>query len=94
MIVGTVFNEQGYAFPGVRVRIRRKGEKKIRYELYTNSRGEFVVRVPEGIEYEVDVTQKKYKEQTELVAAKVEDVQKRLSFKLELITPAKSGESK
>lgn len=94
LILGTVFNEGGYAFPGVRVRIRRKGEKKFRCEMYTDSRGEFAVRVPDGIEYEVVVAQKKYKEQTEVVAAKVEDVQKRLSFKLEPIAPAKSGASK
>ena len=93
LILGTVFNEQDFAFPGVRVRIRRKGEKKFRYEVYTNSRGEFAVGVPDGIEYEVVVTQKKYKEQSQVIAAKLEDVQKRLSFKLEPIT-AKSGASK
>jgi hypothetical protein len=94
LILGTVFNEKAYAFPGVEVRIRRKGEKKFRYEMYTNSRGEFAVRVPEGIEYEVVVTQKKYKEQTQEVAANMADVQKRLTFKLETIAPAKSGGSK
>ena len=94
LILGTVFNEGGYAFPGVEVRIRRKGEKKFRYEVYTNSRGEFAVRVPVGIEYEVVVAQKKYKEQTVVVAAKLEDVQRRLSFKLEPVAPAKSGASR
>jgi len=94
LILGTVFNEAGYAFPGVEVRIRRKGEKKFRYGMYTNWRGEFAVRVPVGIEYEVVVAQKKYKEQTEVVAAKLEDVQRRLSFKLEPLAPAKPGVSK
>ena len=94
MILGTVFNEGGYAFPGVQVHIRRKGEKKFRYEMYTNSRGEFAVGVPDGIEYEVVVAQKKYKEQSQVIAANLEDVQKRLSFKLEPITPAKPGASK
>lgn len=94
LILGTVFNESGYGFPGVKVRIRRKDEKKFRYEQYTNYRGEFAVRVPDGIEYEVVVTQKKYMEQTQVVTARVEDVQKRLSFKLEPIAPAKSGASK
>jgi len=91
LILGTVFNEKTYAFPGVQVRIRRRGEKKFRYETYTNSRGEFAVRVPEGIEYEVVVTQKKYKEQAQEVAANMAEVQKRLTFKLETIAPAKSG---
>jgi hypothetical protein len=94
LILGTVFNEGGYAFPGVQVRIRRKGEKKFRYEMYTNLRGEFAIGVPEGIEYEVVVMQKKYKEQSQVVTTEPEDVQKRLSFKLEPITPAKSGASK
>ena len=95
LILGTVFNEKAYAFPGVQVRIRRKGEKKFRYDLYTNSRGEFAIRVPDGIEYEVVVARKKYKEQVQEVAANVAEVQKRLTFKLELDSPpAKSGGSK
>ena len=94
LILGTVFNENAYAFPGAQVRIRRKGEKKFRYETYTNSRGEFAVRVPDGIEYEVVVVQKKYKEQSQEVAANMADVQRRLTFKLETIAPAKSGAPK
>ena len=94
LILGTVFNEKAYALPSVQVRIRRKGEKKFLYDLYTNSRGEFAVRVPDGIEYEVVVRQKKYKEQTQNVVANMADVQKRLTFKLESIAPSKAGESK
>lgn len=94
LILGTVFNEKAYAFPGVEVRIRRKGEKKFRYDLYTNSRGEFAVRVPDGIEYEVVVRQKNYKEQSQEVLANMADVQKRLTFKLESLAPPKAGESK
>ncbi len=94
LILGTVFNEKGYAFPGVQVKIRRKGEKKTRYDLNTDYRGEFAVRVPDGIEYEVVVTQKKYKEQSQEVVANMQDVQKRLTFKLETVAPSKSGESK
>jgi len=89
-----VFTEHDFAFPGVEVKIRRKGEKKYRYNMYTNSRGEFAIRVPDGIEYEVVVHPKKYKEQVQVVAAHREDVQKRLTFKLEPIEPAKTGESK
>lgn len=94
LILGTVFNEKDYAFPGVEVKIRRKGEKKFRYDLYTNSRGEFAVRVLDGIEYEVVVHQKKYRDQTQEVLANMADVQKRLTFKLVTIAPAKTGESK
>jgi hypothetical protein len=94
LILGTVFNEHALAFPGVEVKIRRKGEKKFRYDTYTNSRGEFAIRVPDGIEYEVVVREKNYKEQAQAVVANMADVQKRLSFKLESTKPAKAGDSK
>jgi len=94
LIVGTVFNEHALAFPGVQVKIRRKGEKKFRYEMYTNSRGEFAIRVPDGIEYEVVVRQKNYQDQSQIVAATMADVQKRLTFKLESNKPGKAGEPK
>lgn len=94
LILGTVFDEKDYAVPGVEVKIRRKGEKKFRYDLYTNSRGEFAVRVPDGIEYEVVVRQKKYKEQSQEVMANMAEVQKRLTFKLVALTPPKAGEPK
>lgn len=94
LILGTVFNEKALAFPGVAVRIRRKGEKKFRYDLYTNSRGEFAIRVPDGFEYEVVVRQKHYKDQSVFIAANMADVQQRLTFKLESTTPAKAGDPK
>jgi hypothetical protein len=82
LIIGTVFNEHALSFPGVQVRIRRSGEKKFQSETYTNSRGEFAVRVFPGYEYEVVTHVKKYEDQTQNVDAKV-DVQQRLSIKLE-----------
>lgn len=91
LILGTVFDEHALAFPGVEVKIRRKGEKKFRYDTYTNSRGEFAVRVPDGVEYEVVIRQKNYKEQSQGVVANMADVQKRLSFKLE---SSKAGDPK
>jgi hypothetical protein len=94
LILGTVFNEHALAFPGVEVKIRRKGEKKFRYDTYTNSRGEFAIRVPDGIEYEVVIRQKNYKEQSQDVVANMADVQKRLSFKLESNKPGKAGDLK
>jgi hypothetical protein len=94
LILGTVFNEHALAFPGVEVKIRRKGEKKFRYDTYTNSRGEFAIRVPDGIEYEVVVREKNYKEQSQAVVANMADVEKRLVFKLESTKRAKAGDSK
>ena len=48
MIVGTVWGPDGKAAPGVPVKIRRASEKKFRWELVTNSTGEFAQRVPVG----------------------------------------------
>jgi len=94
LILGTVFNEHALAFPGVEIKIRRKGEKKFRYDTFTNSRGEFAIRVPDGIEYEVVVREKRYKEQSQLVSASMADVQKRLTFRLESSKPVKAGDLK
>ena len=90
LIIGSVFNEQALSFPGVQVRIRQAGEKKFKWQTYTNSRGEFAVRVFPGYEYEVVTHIKKYEDQTQKVDAKV-DVQQRLSIKLEPQKP-KTGE--
>jgi Carboxypeptidase regulatory-like domain len=81
LIVGTVFNENSLSFPGAEVLIRKSGEKKVRWNTATNSRGEFAMRVPPGFEYVVTVKAKKYEDKTEQVDAKV-DVQQRLSIKL------------
>lgn len=80
--MGTVFNENAISFPGVQVRIRRTDERKFRWETYTNSRGEFAIRVFPGYEYEVIAHVKKYQDQSKTVNAKV-DVQERLSIKLQ-----------
>jgi len=90
LIIGTVFNEHALSFPGVQVSIRRTGEKRYAWETYTNSRGEFAVRVPPGYDYEVLVHIKKYKDQTKSVDSKV-DVQQRLSIQLEPVKPPKTG---
>jgi hypothetical protein len=94
VILGTVFNEKALAYPNVRVQIRREAEKKYRWETYTNSRGEFAVRVPEGQEYEVFVKEKKYKEVSTRVSAKAGELQERLSIRLEAVSQEKGGEKK
>jgi len=94
LITGTVFDEKVLSFPDVRVRIRQTSEKKFRWETYTNSRGEFAVRVPEGTEYEVLVQAKSFKEQSQTVKADAGTIQQRLSFRLEPATPGKAGDKK
>jgi hypothetical protein len=90
LILGTVFDEKALSLPGVRVRVRRSDEKKFRWETFTNSRGEFAVRVVPGYEYEVAIHMNKYQDQTQTVDSKA-DVQQRLSIKLEPASQSKAG---
>lgn len=90
LIIGTVFDEKALSLPEVQVRIRLAGEKKFRWETYTNSRGEFAVRVPPGYAYEVVTHVKNYQDQTESIDSKV-DVQQRLSIKLKPRIQSKTG---
>lgn len=90
LILGTVFDEKALSMPGARVRIRRSEEKKYRWETYTNSRGEFAVRVVPGYEYEVTIHNDKYQDHSETIDSRV-DVQQRLSIKLEPASPSKAG---
>ncbi len=48
LIFGTVWGPDNLAFPGIKVKIRRVEDKKARWVLYSNRRGEFEQRVPAG----------------------------------------------
>ncbi len=94
LLTGTIFTEKAMAFPGVRIQIRRVNEKKSRWETYTNSRGEFAVRLPEGQEYEVVVRQKHYKEFSLKIKANSGELQQVLSVRLETASQEKDGANK
>ncbi len=70
LIRGTVFNEKALSFPDVELRIRKEGQKKYKWTTYTNSRGEFAVRVPQGSNYEILVRVKGFADQTRTIEAK------------------------
>jgi hypothetical protein len=70
LIIGTVFTDRALAFPGVRMRVRRSTEKKFRWETYTNSRGEFAIRVPQGADYEMLILAKGFIDQSKTISAK------------------------
>ena len=70
LIRGTVFNENALAFPAVGLRLRIEGQKKYKWETYTNSRGEFALRVPQGSNYEILAHVKGFADQTRTVEAK------------------------
>lgn len=48
LIFGTVWSPDSLPLYGVKVKIRRANEKKARWEVYSNQRGEFTQRVPPG----------------------------------------------
>jgi hypothetical protein len=83
LVRGTVFNEQALSFPGVQLRIRRASEKKFRWESYTNSRGEFAVRVPQGSDYEMVARAKGFAEQTRAIDAKSGDYEGNVVFRMQ-----------
>jgi hypothetical protein len=84
LIRGTVFNDKALSAPGVQLRIRRTGEKKFHWESYTNSRGEFAVRVPQGSDYEMVIRAKGFADQTRTIDAKNGGNEERLVFRMEL----------
>jgi hypothetical protein len=88
LIRGTVFTDKALAFPAVQLRIRRTTEKKFRWETYTNSRGEFAVRVPQGLEYEMVIHAKGFADQTRTIDAKTGLSESSVTFRME---PAAGG---
>jgi hypothetical protein len=89
LIIGTIFDPKGYAFAGVELRIRRSHEKKYRWDSYTNSRGEFAVRVPQGSDYEMVIHAKGYADQTRALDAKTGVSEARIVFHMESAEGAK-----
>ena len=83
LIIGTVFDPKGYAFPGVELKIRRSDEKKFRWDSYTNSRGDFAVRVPQGSDYEMLIRAKGFADQTRQLDAKTGVSEARIVFRME-----------
>jgi hypothetical protein len=89
LIRGTVFNDKALSFPGVELRIRPAGQKKYRWGTYTNSRGEFAVRVPQGSGYEMLVHAKGFSDQTRTIDAKNGGNEETVVFRLELAAGGK-----
>ena len=83
LIRGTVFNEKALSFPGVELRFRKEGQKKYRWDTYTNSRGEFAVRVPQGAKYEILVHVKGFLDQTRTIDAQGGGNEENVVFRME-----------
>jgi hypothetical protein len=62
LIYGTVWGPDNRPLYGVKIRIRRVPEKKVRWELYSDHSGEFAQRVPAGkVDYAVSADLRGYK---------------------------------
>jgi Carboxypeptidase regulatory-like domain len=83
LIRGTVFTPVGLSFPGAEVRIRRSTEKKFRWNTYTNSRGEFAVRVKQGGHYEVLARAKGFRDESQEVDATSGNLTDDMVFRME-----------
>jgi carboxypeptidase family protein len=70
VIFANVFNEQGFALPGAKVRVRLANEQKYRWEAISDRRGELGIRVPQGAEYELTVEARGCKSQTRKIDAR------------------------
>jgi hypothetical protein len=69
LIYGTVWGPDDYPVPGVHINIRRASDKKPKWQLVSNERGEFLQRVPVGsqdyiVEADVKVPKGEPKPQT------------------------------
>lgn len=89
LIRGTVFNEKALSFPGVELRVRREGKKKYQWETYTNSRGEFAMRVPQGANYEILVHVNGFVDQTRTIEAKNGRNEDTVAFRMQPMTGGK-----
>ncbi|MFQ5925921.1 MAG: carboxypeptidase-like regulatory domain-containing protein [Terriglobia bacterium] len=68
ILAGSVHDEIGFALPGIRIEIRRQGEKKAKWKAVSDARGEFAVRVPAGpATYIVATASKKHRNQQKTV---------------------------
>jgi hypothetical protein len=88
LIRGTVFSDKAMALPRAQLRLRRAGEKKFRWEKFSNSRGEFGVYVPQGSSYEIVVRLKGFAELNQTVEAKAGAEEERIVLHM---APAAGG---
>lgn len=89
VIFASVFNEQGFALPGAKVRVRRTDEQKFRWEAMSDRRGELGVRVKQGAEYELTIEARGFVSQARKIDAR-EGNQENLTFQMEPLAKGKS----
>jgi carboxypeptidase family protein len=90
VIFATVFNEQGFAFPGARARVRRSDQKKFRWEGMSDHQGEVAFRVPPGAEYELVIEARGFKTETRKIDAQ-QDNQADLTIRMQPQSASHTG---
>jgi hypothetical protein len=88
LIFVTLFDGQGFALPGAKVRVRRADEKKYRWEAISDRRGELGVRVKQGAEYEVTIEARGLQPQTRRIDAR-QGKQEELTVRMEPVAGGK-----
>jgi hypothetical protein len=81
VIFATVFNDQGFALPGARARVRQSDQKKYRWEGMSDHQGEVAFRVPPGAEYELTIEARGFKPEARKIDAR-EDNQADLTIRM------------
>jgi hypothetical protein len=89
VIFTTVFNDQGFALPGARARVRRAEQKKYKWEGISDHQGEVAFRVPPGAEYELLIEARGFKPETRKVDAR-DDNQADLTIRMSQQTASKT----
>ena len=68
LLLGTTFTAEGFSLPGIPVAVTRKGDKRPKWRVTSDARGEFAVRLPAGHDvYEVATQSKEHENQTQEV---------------------------
>jgi hypothetical protein len=89
LIRGTVFDNRALSLPGAKLRIRQAGAKKAHWETYTNARGEFAIRVPQGANYEIEAESKGFAKQSREFNGKDGNADEKMVFRMEPLTGGK-----
>jgi hypothetical protein len=88
LIFATLFDGQGFALAGAKVRVRRADEKKFRWEAISDRRGELGIRVKQGAEYEVTIEARGLQPQTRHIDAR-QGKQEELTVRMEPVAGGK-----
>jgi len=74
LLLGTTFTAEGLSLPAIPVTVTRKGDKKPKWRVTSDARGEFAVRLPAGrAVYEVATESKEHENQTQEIEVQGEE---------------------